>query len=351
MKTRVVAIAVTYLVVSTVATTRGQVVIRGTESSDQSSSSSRVSIITRDREVVPLLKETKKTQESEGTQRSESVTRVRLNDGSYLDWQRSATVRKEIAPGVTEISRDVIEKDRQGGDRMAQRTVETVVKTDKGEKSRENVYARDSSGQLRLDHVVEATTVKEPGGQARTTRFEYVTDVNGNLVFEEQSDEVTTKQGPNETVTTARTKSVNHLTGQLDMTEESTITTRTDGATKQIEAVVRKPGRTGWEVAGRTTTTETTAPDGSVSRETVESGLSLYSSYTGNQMLEPLVPRRKVVERETRQPNGTVVVQRDAFLRDLNGEWKPESFSTNAPTIRIGERAPGSGAGGTSSYP
>jgi hypothetical protein len=139
-------------------------------------------------------------------------------------------------------------------------------------------------------------------------------------------------------VTTASTRSVNHLSGQLDVTEESTTSTVADGATTRSDTVVRKPGRTGWEITGQTTTTETTAPDGSIHRETVEQGRSLYSRYTGNQLLEPLVPQRKVVERETHESGGRIVVQRDVFRRDVNGDWKAESFSTDLPTIEVGDR-------------
>jgi hypothetical protein len=332
MKTRVMIFVVSSLVVAS-ATARAQAVIRGTESSDQSTSTSRVTILTPDREIVPLVKETRTTKETEGTQRSESVTRVRLNDGSYFDWQRSTTVRQEVAPGVTQVSRDVVEKDRQGGDRMIQRSVETVTRTDQGEKVQSKVYTRNSSGQLVLDHAVEATTIQEAGGQALTTRIEQVADVNGNLVPKSRTEETTTKPGANETVTTATKKTVNHLTGQLGATEQTTTSTLADGATKEIDSVVRTPGRMGWEVTGRTVTTEKTAANGSVTRQTVEWGRSLYSTSTGNELLEPLVPQRKVVEQETRQPNGVTVVQRDVFLRDVNGDWRPESFSTNQPTL------------------
>ena len=81
-------------------------------------------------------------------------------------------------------------------------------------------------------------------------------------------------------------------------------------------------------MSSRTTTTETTAPDGSVTRETIEQGRSIYSEKTGDALQEPLVPQRKVVEHEVRQPDGTKVLQRDVFHRDVNGDWKPESFST-----------------------
>jgi len=337
MKARVMIVAVSCLVVSA-ATSQAQVVVRGTESSDQSTSSSRVDIITPDREIVPLIKETRKTQENETTQRNETITRVRLNGGGYFDWQRSTTVKKEVAPGVTDVSSDVVQMDRQGGERTTERSTETVVQTDNGEKSQTKVYTPNSTGRLVLDHVVTATTVTEPGGREKTTRVEQVADVNGNLVVQNQIEGTTTEQGPNETATTAETRSVNHLTGQLGVTGESTTSTRTDGATKQVETVVRRPGRTGWEVTGSTTTTETTAPDGSVTRETIESGRSLYSTYTGNQLLEPLVPQRKTIEHETRQPDGTVVVQRDVFRRDVNGDWTPETFSTNQPTTGLGSR-------------
>ncbi|HUK34427.1 MAG TPA: hypothetical protein VLV86_10975 [Vicinamibacterales bacterium] len=339
MKVRFLIVAVSGFMVGTVATTRADVVARGTESADQSTSSSSIHIVTPDRNIVPLITDTKKTEEPDGAQRAESVTRVRLNDGGYFDWKRTTTVKKETAPGTSEILQDVVEKDRQGGDRTVQRSVETVATTDDGEKSQTKIYTRNSSGQLVLDRVVSATSAKEEAGREDTTRVEQAPDVNGNLILQKQTLESTAKVGPNETVTTAQTRSANHLTGGLDVTEESTRSIRTDGATKEIETVVCRPGRTGWEVAGRTMTTETTAPDGSVSRETIESGRSLYSSYTGNQMLEPLVPQRKVVERETRQDGGTVAVERQVFRRDVNGDWQPESFSTRAPTTAIGEHA------------
>jgi hypothetical protein len=92
--------------------------------------------------------------------------------------------------------------------------------------------------------------------------------------------------------------------------------------------VVHTPGRYGWEETSRTTTTETKAPDGSVSRETIMNGRSTFSTKTGNAMLEPLVPQTKIVEHEVHKPDGTTVLQRDVFQRDVNGNWAPESFST-----------------------
>lgn len=309
-------------------TTSAQVIIRGTESSDKSATSSAVTISTSDREVVPLIKETKETTVDAHTQRSESVSRARLNDGSYFEWQRSTTVKKDLSPNSAVSSTDVVEKDRQGQDRVSRHKDETVNKSATGETTQSKLYTRNSKGTLVLDRVVDANTVKGSDGAENTTRVEKTADVNGNLTLKKQVEEVAIDRGPNEKVVTARTKTVDHLSGELAVTAEETSSITTQGGTKQTESVVRTPGRIGWEEKSRSTTTETTAPDGSVRRETIEQARSIYSEKSGNQLMEPLVPQRKIVEQEVRKPDGTTVLQRDVFRRDVNGDWKPESFST-----------------------
>lgn len=332
MNMRTIALAVGITTLAATASTFGQVIIRGTQSSDQSSgnsaSSSDVTINTGDRNIVPLIKQTKDTKVDANTQRSESVTRARLGDGSYFDWQRSTTVTKDVSPNQSVSSTDVVEKDRQGQTRVSQHSDVTVNKSASGETDQTKVYKRDSSGQLVLDHVVDANTVKGSGGAANTTSIEKTADINGNLSLLKQVDSVAVNHGPNEQVITAETKTVNHLNGQLAVTARETTSITTQGNTKQTDSVVRTPGRFGWEETSRTTTTETKAPDGSVNRETIVDGRSIFSTKTGNAMLEPLVPQTKIVEHEVRNADGTTVVQRDVFHRDVNGEWKPESFST-----------------------
>jgi hypothetical protein len=312
-------------------TASAQVVVRGTESPDKSATSAEISISTRDRDIVPLIRESKDTKVDAATERNESVTRARLNDGSYFDWQRSTTTTKELSPNSTVSSSDVVEKDRQGQDRVSRRTDETVSKSATGETDQTKVYKRNSSGQLVLDHVVDATTVEEGNGAASTTRIERNADINGNLTLQKQVEEVAADRGPNEKVITAKTKTVDHVSGQLAVTAEETTSITTQGGTRQVESVVRTPGPTGWVVSGRTTTTEVKAPDGSVSRETIEQGRSGYSSKTDNELSETSVPQRKIVDHEVHKPDGTTVLQRDVFHRDINGDWKPESFSTKAP--------------------
>lgn len=330
MNMRTITFAVSAVAFATAMTTSAQVIIRGTESSDKSTTTttSTVTISTSDRDIVPLVKETKETRVDATTRRTESVSRARLNDGSYFEWQRSTTVKKELSPNNAVSSTDVVEKDRQGQARVSRHTDETVNKSATGEITQSKVYTRSSNGRLILDRVVDANTVKVGDGVANTTRVEKAADVNGNLSLKKQVEEVAVDRGPNEKVVTAKTRTVDHLTGELAVTAEETSSITTQGNTKHTESVVRAPGRTGWEEESRSTTTETTAPDGSVRREIIEQGRSTYSEKSGNQMMETLVPQRKIVEQEVRKPDGTTVVQREVFHRDVNGDWKPESFST-----------------------
>jgi hypothetical protein len=332
MNMRTITLAVGITTLAATASSFGQVVLRGTETSDQSAgnsaSSSAVTVNTGDRDVVPLIKESKETKVDANTQRTESVTRARLGDGSYFEWQRSTTVTKDISPGRSVSSTDVVEKDRQGQSRVSQHSDVTVSKSASGETDQTKVYKRDSSGQLVLDHVVDANTVKGSGGAANTTSVEKTADVNGNLSLLKQVDSVAVNHGPNEQVITAETKTVNHLNGQLAVTAQETTSITTQGGAKQTDSVVRTPGPSGWEVTSRATTTETKASDGSVSRETIVDGRSIYSPKTGNEVAEPLVPQTKIVEHEVHNSDGTTVLQRDVFHRDVNGDWKPESFST-----------------------
>jgi hypothetical protein len=46
-----------------------------------------------------------------------------------------------------------------------------------------------------------------------------------------------------------------------------------------------------------------------------------------------LTPQTKTIERQVRQPDGTIVIQRDDYRRDVNGEWKPMTFSTEAAKV------------------
>jgi len=328
MNTRTITFVVGAVALATAMTASAQVIIRGTESSDKTEATSATTIDTPDREIVPIIKDVKDTKVNGTTEKSESVVRTRLNDGTYAETQRSTTIKKDLSPNSAVSSTDVVEKDRQGQAHVSSHSDETVNKSAGGEITQSKVYTRTSDGHLVLDHVVDADTVKGSGGVANTTRVEKTADVNGNLSLKKQVEETAVDRGPNEKVVTAKTRTVDHLTGELAVTSEETSSTTTKGNTKQTESVVHVPGRLGAEEQSRSTTTETTGPDGSVRRETIEQGRSLYSEKSGNQQMEPLVAQRKVVEQEVRKPDGTTVVERQVFHRDVNGDWTPETFST-----------------------
>src|SRR5438477_2315443 len=164
MNTRAVVFGVSSVALTVAVTTFAQVIIRGTESADNSTTHSEVNITTSDRNIVPLIKESKETKVDPTTQRTESVTRARLNDGSYFEWQRSTATRKELSPDKSVSTVDVVEKDRQGQSRLSWHTDETVSKSPSGENAETKVFTRNSSGQLVLDRVVDANTVKGSDG-------------------------------------------------------------------------------------------------------------------------------------------------------------------------------------------
>jgi hypothetical protein len=331
MKKRAVTLVVGFVTMAS-AVGLGQMIIRGTEISGQapgnSASISAVHIDTLDRDIVPLIREDKNTKVDANTQESQSITKARLNDGSYFNWRDRTTVTREVAPGQTVSSSALVETDREGQSHVTQRTDTTISRSTLDEQEQARVYRRNSSGELVLDHVADANTVNKGRGMADTTSDQRIMDVNGNLIQVQQINSTTVNSEAKGRVTSSDSKTVDHLTGQPAITVQQTTSVVMHGNTKQSESVVRQPGQFGWEATSRTATTETKASDGSLVRETTVSGLPTYSTKTGNESFEPMTSQTKIVEREVHQPDGTIVQQRDVFHRDVNGEWVPETFST-----------------------
>ena len=168
------------------ATARSQVTITEQQSADKSASRETVTVRTMDRSYVPLVIETKDTKVDAQTTRSESVTRARLNDGSYFDWQRSTTVTRQVDPNRTEAVTDIVETDRQGATRTTRQVAENVAKTSTGEQANTSVRRRDSSGNLVLEGETVSTTTKQPDGSLSVVRVEKHADVGGTLRPERQ---------------------------------------------------------------------------------------------------------------------------------------------------------------------
>src|SRR5260221_8635254 len=107
MNIRAISLACSAVALASAVSGSAQVIIHGTESADKSDTSAKVNITTSDRVMVPLTQDTKETKVGATTQRTESITRVRLGDGTYFDWQHSTTVKKELALGASASSTDV----------------------------------------------------------------------------------------------------------------------------------------------------------------------------------------------------------------------------------------------------
>jgi hypothetical protein len=306
-----------------------EVTVTEKESPDKSSTRAVVAISTMDRTFVPIIRETKETKVDENTTRTESVTRARAIDGGYVDWLTSSTVERKIGPGVTETSREVVEKDRQGGSRVSSRLVQTVTETPAGGTLQASEYRRNASGAVVLSKQTTAVTKRNPDGTFSTEQLENEVDVNGRSILKNEIGRTERAISDTEKIIHTQVKSFSHLEGRFAVASEETTIVRTVGNRTRTETIVRTPSRSGMTVGQRITTTEVRAPDGTVQRETIEEGRSLFSKVSGADIAEPLAPKWKSVERETRKPDGTVVTQRDVYRRDVNGDWVPVKYSTD----------------------
>lgn len=308
-------------------------IIRGGEQSQPAGEKSAVTIQTGDRTITPATVDSKEAKTATGKQK-ETVTKLRDADGKYFEWQRASEVVRETAPGQTERTREVIETDRQGGTRAKSVVKETTSKTGAGEEASVAEYRRDASGQLVLSRDVSSTTTKSSDGSSTQSQVASDYDINGKRIVSRQTDSVTTTSLDGRTQTSSTTKSINHLNGNIGSTERAVATARTDGNTTRTETVTQKPDGSSWINDSRTVTVETKAGDGTVQREIITEGRSQFSKQGGSRMeTGGLVPQTKIVEHEVRQPNGNLVIQRDQYRRDVNGDWKPTSFSTDAANI------------------
>ncbi|MCG3146608.1 MAG: hypothetical protein PCFJNLEI_00039 [Verrucomicrobiae bacterium] len=218
----------------------------------------------------------------------------------------------------------VVETDRQGQKRVTASSTTTKTPLPAGGEQQETTSSRrDSSGNLVLERSISATVVPAAEGVTVTTRTERQVDVNGRLQPTRQISERTTQVGSDELRTERTIQSVDRLNGGLTVSDRELATTRIAGNTSITETTLQKPTGTGWRDAGRIRTTEVKAADGSLQREIIESGRPLHERDSGS-----IEPQRKIIETEITRPDGSKVVERQTFRRDVNGDWKPASFST-----------------------
>jgi len=267
--------------------------------------------------------------------RVESVVRTRLADGGYVESSRSTTTTRMLAPNVTEKTTDVVEPDVHGQKQTMLRTREVITKDATGEHVQLLEERRDPSGRFGIERDVTATTVRSANGSLQTRQIEKTRDVNGNIVPSKEVDETVVVRSPTEKLITRNVRAFSHIEGRFGPSAQESETVRSDGDITHIERVVRTLSGTTWTVSGKTETTETRAPDSSIQRTTIEQSPGLYTTRTGAGT-EPLMPLRKIVEQETRQKDGTTVIEREFYRRNVNGEWQREV----QPAPFHGEKSP-----------
>jgi hypothetical protein len=326
MKSLLVAIAVALGAVAG----RAQVSVTTEQSPDKSQSSSQVAVSAGDHTFVPLTVETKKTTDDANTSHTDSTTKALLGDGSYFDWRKSSSETKKLSDSVTEKSNEVVEQDRQGVARVTKSTTERITKDADGTvHDSTSHYRRNSSGALVIESETAAVSKTNPDGSVSTVETETRTDLNGGLKPVQRSEGTTTKVSGTETQTSKIIQTFNHIDGGFTDSAREMTTERKDGNTTTTETVVQKPAPGGgWQNQTRTTTTEVKASDGTTQRETVVQVRPAYAPSDSGASNASLVPREKTVEHEVRQPDGTTVIEQQVLHRDINGDWKPDTFST-----------------------
>jgi hypothetical protein len=288
-----------------------------------------LAVSTMDREIVPLVVETRTEPARSGVLQTDSVIRRQTSDGAYEDWLKISKTTTESANGESQSTSVVTETDRQGKSVVQRKRDEIVAVIPGGTKTSATEYRRNSSGRLVLDNVTTVTETKISDGVTRTERVEKSADVNGRLVPTRQVTETAVSSGADAAVITREIQSYDHVEAKFQVTARETASVKVDGNVTLRETEVREPTRVGEEVTARVVSRETKAADGTVHRETVEYGRSLYSRGVGTVMADPLRAQRKVVEREVRRADGALVTKREVYRRDVNGDWVAASFSTD----------------------
>jgi hypothetical protein len=300
-------------------------IIRGGETTDPGGQQSQIIIKTGDRTIVPAVTQTNEIKTDAGT-RTETVTRLRDTSGKYVEWQRATDVVREVAPGKFEHTTEIVERDRQGAEHERRQIQQSTAKSDSGDSTATSEYRRDSSGKMVLSRNGSSTTTKNIDGTLATTATVNDYDVNGKPAVTRQITGTTTvSNNGREQTTTSTIQSMDHLHGKIGTTDREVVNVQTDTGTTRSESVTQRPTLSGWEDTSRTVTLETRNSDGTIQRETLVESRSLYGGGTTS---GSLTPQTKTIEHQVRQSDGTVVIQRDDYRRDVNGDWKPITFST-----------------------
>lgn len=295
---------------------------------DGSFTRAEVHFDTLDRSFVPLKTETREQKINDTTVKREAVVQTRLANGEYAVTERTASVTEQVSPEIRRTITDVVKVDRQGKSQPNERIVTTVTETPAGTETVMEESRRNSSGELVAGRQITELTRQTDARTTTRSREIRERDVNGRLVLTREVAETTVTRSPQEEVRTAMIRSDDHMTGRFTETARETTTVRTQGNTKAIERTIATPRGASWEVHAKTVTRETESPTGVVERETIQYQKPLHAAFSPTST-EPLKPKLKIVEKAVRRADGRVVMEREVYFRDVNNEWKPQTFSTD----------------------
>ncbi|NQU10960.1 hypothetical protein HQ590_09235, partial [bacterium] len=262
--------------------------------------------------------------------RIEAVTHTRRADGTPFVSERAITISEQVDNTVTRNTTRVTEVDRQGRERVTHAVAETITKSGGQERRQVVESRRTSSGELVPNRQITETVTKAADGSLTGTRVELTRDVNGQFIAAREIRRSTAVPAANTRVITSSIRSPDHLAGRLEEIAREVTTVHDDGRAIRSETIVSEPRGTRWVVTRRVETTAAKTADGATHRQIITSEPPRHAqSTTGNP--GSLQPIRKIVERESVLMDGTRLLDREIYRRDVNGDWTPQTFSTTPP--------------------
>jgi len=243
--------------------------------------------------------------------------------GRAVQWRQTTEVSTPVKEGVTEINREVKERNARGELQTAARQAITVEQTPTGQVTKTAEYLRNAADKLQPSRQSTVTEQKAADGTIQSTRVDKVPNINGEWQTQREERSTTRVVNPNETVTENRIQTFDRVAGAFGLTAIETTKVRTAGDLTVTETVVVRPTSGGGDVTGKTVTTATKAADGTVQSETVEYGLPLGTAVRPLAQQQELRPRQKVVEKLVANPDGTQTRERQTYRYTVNNEWQP----------------------------
>ncbi len=303
-----------------------QVSVTKQERPDQGFERIEIRFDTKDRSFTPLRIETRETKESLTVSRRESVVQIPRANGRFFDVEHTITVTEQLGGGRSRSVTDMVEADRQGKSRLTRQVTEEITETPDGKTIKRIESSRNSSGQMVMNGEVITTETKRPDGSMVRAVEERGFDVNHRPVLTRQVDEVVMSQGANQTVTESTIRSPEHISGQMRETaRERTVMTESGNRT-QTERVIQTPRGSIWTTTMRVVSTETTASNGEINRETIK-----YEPPDHAGAGQSVRPRLKIIETYAPDSGDQSSLDRKVYVRDVNNRWVPKTFSSKIP--------------------